>query len=173
MKRLTYIILFLTVAIWTNSVMGQGWSDEILSALPDESFAVTEINKEGIKIRHCPYLDAKGNQDEEQLIYVLGTIENETWFDIKNKEAARSLLETHYNRLIESLKKKGLQSPVNINTAKLTELVALPRIGPVLAVKIVQYRNEHGKFDSLEDIKQIKGIADGTFNAIRFYICTE
>ncbi len=66
--------------------------------------------------------------------------------------------------------KKGLQGSVNINRAKLTQLVALPRVGPVLAVKIVEYRNMHGLFEKIEDIRKVQGIGAGTFNAIKHYI---
>ncbi|MBE9529831.1 MAG: helix-hairpin-helix domain-containing protein [Proteobacteria bacterium] len=66
--------------------------------------------------------------------------------------------------------KKGLQDPVNINRAKLIELVALPRIGPVLAVKIVEYKETYGLFEKVEDIRKVQGIGSGTFNAVRHYI---
>ena len=65
-----------------------------------------------------------------------------------------------------------MQGTVDINRAGLTELVILPNIGPVIAVKIVEYRNMHGLFESIEDIKKVEGIGSGTFNAVRHYIST-
>lgn len=44
---------------------------------------------------------------------------------------------------------------VNINTATQTELETLPGIGPSTALKIINYRNENGKFSSIEDIKNV------------------
>ncbi|MBW2663998.1 MAG: helix-hairpin-helix domain-containing protein, partial [Deltaproteobacteria bacterium] len=49
-------------------------------------------------------------------------------------------------------------------------LVALPQIGPVMAVKIVECRNMHGLFEKIEDIRKVQGVGSGTFNAIKHYI---
>ncbi|MBW2570202.1 MAG: hypothetical protein JRE47_12780, partial [Deltaproteobacteria bacterium] len=72
----------------------QGWSDITIHLLSDSSFAVVEV-KEGKKIRHCPHHDLNGEIDEEQLIYVLGTLEGETWLYQENKEIAKKHLESH------------------------------------------------------------------------------
>lgn len=60
--------------------------------------------------------------------------------------------------------------PININTATAAELETLPRIGPVTAQKIVEYREQHGPFQSIEDIKRVSGIGDATFEAIKALI---
>lgn len=56
---------------------------------------------------------------------------------------------------------------VNINTATAKELEALPRIGPVYAQAIVDYRTEHGSFAAIEDIVKVKGIGPVTFAGLR------
>jgi len=56
---------------------------------------------------------------------------------------------------------------VNINTASQAELESLPGIGPVTAQKIIQYRQEHGPFQSIEDIMNVPGIGQKTFEAIK------
>lgn len=61
-------------------------------------------------------------------------------------------------------------SIVNINTATQTELETLPGIGPSLALKIINYRSENGKFSSIEDIKNVSGIGDVKYNNIKNYI---
>ena len=58
-------------------------------------------------------------------------------------------------------------SVVNINTATQTELETLPGIGPSLALKIINYRKENGKFSSIEDIKNVSGIGDAKFENIK------
>lgn len=151
----------------------QGWSSLEIRALPDSSFAVVEKDQAGKKIKRCPHHDANGRLDGEQLIYVLGTIDRETWFDPKKEEEARRHLETHYDRFKKDVLKEEIQGPVRINTASLTELVRLPNVGPVLAVKIVEYRKEHTRFETVEDIMKVGGIGKNTFNAIRHYITAE
>ena len=79
----------------------------------------------------------------------------------------------HYERFYKQAKKNALQEPVDINRSPLTELVTLPYIGPVLAVKIVEYRNVHNLFETIDGIKSVEGVGSGIFNAIRFYIDTE
>jgi competence protein ComEA len=62
---------------------------------------------------------------------------------------------------------------VNINTASLDELDALPGIGPTKAQAIVDYRNQHGRFQSIEDIQNVKGIKQGEFSKIKDLIRTQ
>lgn len=69
--------------------------------------------------------------------------------------------------IIEEETKKGL---VNINTATQTELETLPGIGPSTALKIITYREENGKFQSIEDIKNIPGIGESKFKNIKEFI---
>ena len=57
-----------------------------------------------------------------------------------------------------SNKQSKQTTKVNINKATQTELEALPGIGPSIALKIVNYRKENGKFKSIEDLKQVKEI---------------
>ena len=61
-------------------------------------------------------------------------------------------------------------SIVNINTATQTELETLPGIGPSLALKIINYRKENGKFSSIEEIKNVSGIGESKFENLKSYI---
>jgi competence protein ComEA len=56
---------------------------------------------------------------------------------------------------------------ININTASITELDALPSIGPVTAQKIIDYRNRYGLFKSKEGIKNVSGIGEKTYEKIK------
>jgi competence protein ComEA len=46
----------------------------------------------------------------------------------------------------------------------------LPEIGPVLAQRIVAYRNAFGDFESIEDLLRVNGIGEKTLDKIRDYI---
>lgn len=58
-------------------------------------------------------------------------------------------------------------SLVNINTATAAELEALPRVGPALAQRIVDYRTAHGLFRAIEDIMLVSGIGPATFAQLK------
>lgn len=56
---------------------------------------------------------------------------------------------------------------ININTASAAELESLPGIGPVLAQSVVDYREAHGLFGSVEEIMEVQGIGQGVFEDIK------
>ncbi len=58
-------------------------------------------------------------------------------------------------------------SKININKATQEELENLPGIGPSTALKIISYREENGKFKSIESIKDISGIGEAKYNSIK------
>ncbi|MHA7272482.1 helix-hairpin-helix domain-containing protein [Arthrobacter sp. TMT4-20] len=60
----------------------------------------------------------------------------------------------------------GPAAPVNINTAGVDELETLPRIGPVLAERIVQWRAAHGAFTRPEDLDAVPGIGEAMLAAL-------
>lgn len=56
---------------------------------------------------------------------------------------------------------------VNINTADKSLLCTLPGIGETRAADIIAYRQKNGKFSSIEDIMQVSGIKEGSFQKIK------
>lgn len=50
--------------------------------------------------------------------------------------------------------------PINLNTATAEQLDGLPGVGPTLAQRIVEYRNAHGPFKSLDELVAIRGISN-------------
>ncbi len=59
---------------------------------------------------------------------------------------------------------------VNINTADAAELTTLYGFGDSKAAAIIAYRDAHGRFQSIEEIMNVDGIAEGTYEKIRDYI---
>ncbi len=62
---------------------------------------------------------------------------------------------------------------ININTATLEELTALPRIGPKMAARIVEYRSQHGAFAAKKEITKVRGIGAKTYEQIQHLITVE
>ena len=59
---------------------------------------------------------------------------------------------------------------ININTATQSELETLSGVGPVIAMAIIQYRQENGPFDEIEAIQAVSGIGPVTFEKIREFV---
>jgi competence protein ComEC len=59
---------------------------------------------------------------------------------------------------------------LNVNTATVDQLSALPRIGQVRANAIVHYRTENGSFSTVDDLGKVPGIGPSTLNAIRHLV---
>ncbi len=57
----------------------------------------------------------------------------------------------------------GTTGPLDLNSATLDQLVALPRVGPVMAQRIIDWRTEHGRFTSVAELREVAGIGEKTF----------
>ena len=55
---------------------------------------------------------------------------------------------------------------ININTATSEQLQTLPSIGPVIAERIITYRNENGNFASVTDLLNVSGIGEKTLETL-------
>ncbi|MGY4856702.1 ComEA family DNA-binding protein [Cryobacterium sp. AP23] len=56
---------------------------------------------------------------------------------------------------------------VNLNTATIADLDTLPRIGPAMAQRILDYRAAEGRFASIDDLRNVTGIGEKTFAALK------
>ena len=92
---------------------------------------------------------------------------------VKETSGARSV------RNIDTLKTDGVCSEnaastgqcINVNKAAADELDALPGVGPVIAQRIIDYRNRFGSFTSVSDLQKVKGIGKVTVKKIGSQAC--
>jgi len=61
---------------------------------------------------------------------------------------------------------------ININSADATALETLPRIGPAMSARIIAWREENGRFASVNDLKKVTGIGDATFAGLKELVTT-
>lgn len=107
--------------------------------------------------------------EDGQKVYIpkIGEINQE------NAEEEYITFEYGNNKNIIQDYNKGGNEKVNINTANQTELETLPGIGTATAEKIIDYRNKNGKFSSIEDIQNVKGIGNAKYENIKESICVK
>ena len=66
-----------------------------------------------------------------------------------------------------------LAEKINVNRDSAEEIAQLPGIGPVLAGRIVEYREARGDFVSLEELLKVEGLGEGKLAALRDFACTQ
>ena len=59
---------------------------------------------------------------------------------------------------------------VNINSASIDQLALLPRVGPALAQRIVDFRKENGDFKAASDLMLVRGVGEKTFELMAPYV---
>ncbi len=63
--------------------------------------------------------------------------------------------------------------PVDLNCATMEELLLLPEIGETKARRILDYREAHGGFRSVEELLEIQGIGETQLELLKDYVCVE
>lgn len=121
------------------------------------------VLQDGMKVNIPNNTDLKNNENFEYITMSSGDEKN----DANTGNSSTTITSENSSSNNESAFKISI---VNINTATQTELETLPGIGPSLALRIVNYRKENGKFSSIEDIKNVSGIGEAKYEDIKNYI---
>ncbi|MDR1391808.1 MAG: helix-hairpin-helix domain-containing protein [Clostridiales bacterium] len=123
-----------------------------------------KLNDEEVKYSKKYFEESIDNESENKVIINTKGIEKNSNIEkensieyIKNKKSIIPKLETE-NQIM------------NINTATLEELKTLKGIADKRAEAIIKYREKNGKFENVEDIKEVYGIGDGIFSKIKNFI---
>ena len=61
-------------------------------------------------------------------------------------------------------------APVNLNTATAAQFDALPGVGPVLAQHIVDWRTQHGRFTSVDQLREVSGIGEAKYADLKPFV---
>jgi comEA protein len=170
-KQEQVIVLFLIFSLIVGSLVTlyqRFWGVEALpevDAAVIEKFAqrAEEINAGDLAGGHVEYVAAE--RKEKEASPTAAPAGTAIAINRPNEEVAAA-----------ATSKKGQDSAainhfvINVNTASVEELQTIPRVGPVLAQKIIDFRDQNGGFKTVEDLMRVKGIGKATFNKIRPYV---
>ena len=135
--------------------------------LPEESRIADAIEQAG-------GVTENADLDEVNLAFVLSDGQKVYIPNKKEKELNEAKVyitaESGNNVIIKDKVEGGKKQKVNINEAKQEELEELPGIGPSIAKKIIEYREQNGKFTSIDELQEVKGIGEAKFENIKEYI---
>ena len=68
--------------------------------------------------------------------------------------------------------RRAVTFPLDINSARIEELMALPGIGETLAQRMVEYRKSHGGFRSVDELRKVRGIGEKRMEQLRPLVMT-
>lgn len=146
--------------------------------LPSTSRVIDVINKAGglTDIADTSVINLSKKIEDEMVIIIYSEYEVNNWLTTKQEEdylqekcqnSEDSRIEN--DACISDNVIENNETLININTATKEELMTLSGIGETKALAIISYR-EKTPFTSIEDIKNVSGIGDSTYNEIKDYI---
>jgi competence protein ComEA len=113
-------------------------------------------------------------------LYIGGAVANPGIYPLKESDTLQTLLSdagvepdadlSHIEIYVPREGEEQSPQKIDINRAEPWLLEALPSIGVVLAQSIVDYRSQNGPFRTIEDLLEVSGIGEGTFEKIKDYI---
>lgn len=145
------IKVYVTGAVNNPGVIELNEGERIEDAINLAGGVRADANLEQVNLAYC--------LEDGQKVYIPNI--NEKEIEYITKENGENVLEKNLN---------SNNSKVNINTGGIEELKNLPGVGESLAQKIIDYRNENGKFKDVEDLKNVSGIGDKKFESMKEYI---
>jgi len=115
---------------------------------------------------------SKNNKDYLEFSY---KTEDSLFNAALSNSVIKDSLSLHRGNIVQAKNKKVIPASkiINMNSALVPELILLPGIGEKTAQAIIEYRKKHGKFSSIEEILNIKGIGIKKLDKIKMFICIE
>lgn len=138
-----------------------------------------------IYLNQNTYIDINNYQSEFIEVEIKGEVNNPGIYKMPYKSAINDLIDKAggfkqnaddqqinrarilKNQDVVIIKKKNDNKRISLNASSIQELCLLKGIGESTAKKIVDYRNEHGSFQKIEDLMKIKGVKERLFNKIK------
>lgn len=195
-KILAFVVLMLIIISGTIYIRQEKATEiSLTEAVPNQPEAQAEIMPAEISVYICGFVMNPGvvkvieGTRLDEVIKLVGGAKEEADLDAVNlayklsdedmvyiPKKGEKLQETGKAVLgVNTVKSAAVNKPgkININTASEKELDTLEGVGPAIAKAIIQYRNQKGSFNTIEDIKKVSGIGEVKFNGMKDKITVE
>ena len=191
MKKLLFIFI-VSLSLFLISCDNNGLVlSEIPESFPEETI---QLNTNENGAGPAPSFDA-AKEESAGCVYICGAVENAGIYEFKEGARLYELIKEAggldeeadadaVNLAMEVKDGEQIRIPyigetlgiaeeklVDINKAGVEELCTIPGIGEARATAIIEYRESSGGFTEIEELKNISGIKDATFNKIKPYVC--
>ncbi|MFQ5601814.1 MAG: ComEA family DNA-binding protein [bacterium] len=162
------IIIFLVFALMLGAAVKfyKLYFGEILIQKIDTEY-FDEFKKRSVEIAEADSLRHRVNK--EVVSEVMGDVHGQP-FTISDSEITYVNRPENYKIVTIPRDSRFTEFLVNINKASQEELQSLPTVGPVIAKKIITYRQQNGEFQSMDDLLNVKGIGKKTLEKIKPYV---
>ena len=191
MKKLLFIFI-VSLSLFLISCNNNGLVlSEIPESFPEETI---QLNTNENGAGPAPSFDT-AKEESAGCVYICGAVENAGIYEFKEGARLYELIKEAggldeeadadaVNLAMEVKDGEQIRIPyigetlgiaeekiVDINKAGVEELCTIPGIGEARATAIIEYRESSGGFTEIEELKNISGIKDATFNKIKPYVC--
>lgn len=174
MRRKIIIMIFAMISLFSGCTSKEEVPLEEVSVTNEEE---TEQIKRicvyvcGAVVKEGVYELPKGSRVYEAVEQAGGFCENAASQQVNQAQVLEDEMKIYIPTLEEvELSKTQDSGKINLNTATKDQLMTLPGVGESKANSIIEYREENGGFQKIEDIMEISGIKEGLFAQIKDYI---
>ena len=175
MRKIKRLFLFLTILIFSVGCQKEEKNTFDLTLQEEVESQETEKENDTIFVYVCGAVQKEGVYElpvgsrlYEAIEMAEGFREDAATTEMNQAEVLADAMKIYVPTMEEVLKRQSTSSgKVNLNQASKEELMTLPGVGESKANSILRYREEHGRFQSIEEIMEISGIKEGLFEQIK------
>ena len=151
----TYIKIHITGQVKNSGIFELEYGSRISDAI-EKAGGLTEFaNLEDVNLAYT--------LEDGQKLYIPSSEEKEVEY----------ITENNGENIVQETNVSSSNKVINVNKADSSQLETIPGIGPSMAEKIVNYREENGNFQTVEDLKNVSGIGEKKFESMREYVCVK